>query len=206
MNDDIATKCGRVFDLICSSLVAEAEHISGYPSASPMRRLAGLRGLPSRSESHLTYAIARHLNGSRYRVFVDEPYAITHGKGKVRRFDLRIELDSPEDPIFARFLTLEIKRYLLLDGAFRSMLADIQKIASVLSDDNRALNLPIGFLLVGFAHEPRDQWVARRLRAFVERAGLTDWLHFQRDIEVCSAGQPMRMCLLDFWCFTEDSE
>lgn len=206
MNMEIETKCEEVFGLICSALVAEAERTRGYPSASPMRRLAGLRGLPCRSESHLTYAMARDLHNSGYRLFVDEPYAITHGKGKVRRFDLRIALDAPEDPVFTRFLTLEIKRYLLLDSAFRGMLADVQKITSVLSDEYRGLNLPIGFLLVGFAHEPRDEWVARRLSIFAERANLTHWLHFQRDIEVGSVGQPMRMCLLDLWCFTKDTE
>jgi hypothetical protein len=112
-------------------------------------------------------------------------------------------LDHPDDPVFTQFLTFEVKHYLLLDKSFRGILDDIAKIKSVLEDKHAILNLPIAFLLVGFTHKGRDDWTKRRLRSFVQRADIDNWLHFERDLEIAAEGEPMRFCLLDMWVLSE---
>ena len=153
--------------------------MTGFPSATPFHLLTSIRGLPVRGEAHLVHTVAAGLDEKGYQAFIEEPYAITHVKGKVKRCDFRIALNHPEDPVFTKFLTFEVKHYVLLDKSFRGMLDDIAKIKEVLENEHAILNLPVAFLLIGFTHEGRDEWTNRRLRTFVERAKIGDWQHLQ---------------------------
>ena len=110
-----------IFAVICDSVRREAARVAGFPSAAPFHRLTSLRGLPVRGEVHLVHAIASGLDAKGYQAFVEEPYAITHSKGKIIRCDFRIAMDRPDNPVFTQFLTFEVKHYLLLDRAFRGM-------------------------------------------------------------------------------------
>jgi hypothetical protein len=62
---------------MCSALIKESERVRGFPSATPIRLMAGLKGLAARSESHLAHALAHELSLGGYTTFVDEPYHIT---------------------------------------------------------------------------------------------------------------------------------
>ena len=191
-----------VFGTMCSALTKEAERVRGFPSAAPLHLLAGLRGLAARSEAHLAHVLAHELSLAGYTTLVDEPYPIQHQKGKVRRFDLRIVIESAPDPLFARFLTVELKRYLLLDHAMGGLLWDIKKLKEILANDYGILNVPLGFLMVGFSHKERDEWIRRRLSSFVGRAELGDWVHLEKDFRIAPKEEPMNICLVDFWFFS----
>ena len=70
---------------------------------------------------------------------------------------------------------------------------------AVLDDERGMMNLPIGFLLIGFSHNPRDKWLNRRLESFEKRARIKEWKHYQRDIEIAPEDEPMRVCVIDLW-------
>jgi len=191
----------QFFSFACEALAVEAERVAGFPASTRIGRYAGVCGLSGRSEAHLTFVIARALAAHGRTVLINEPYPAKSPVLKNKRFDIRLVIDRTDNPMFARYLTIEVKKYTILDSVFSGLLRDIEKIKSILDDEHGILNTPVGFLLIGFLHKPRDQWLNRRLGSFVTRAGLSTWTHLQHDIAIAPEQEPMCICALDFWCF-----